>query len=551
MALPITKPAIVEVLPPRVGELSPAEVRAEVILDVSRLSPGIRKEWESLRPGDIVFLLSVQAVDENRGFGNEISVQSVANRQGLKHLRSAEVIKMMDENGRSLREMPLDQGDKLTHRPRRRRLIVKLDTVTYKEDKERADKGKPDIYEAINVIVRRKGRENNFKPILDSIKHLALSRISAPGWFQDVFLGIGDPAAITRGSKKRRRGQTETSQQASMDHVKISTYKPLNTGPYPADVPKLNTVRFTPAQVEAINSGTQPGLTVILGPPGTGKTDVATQIINNIYHNFPAQRTLLVAHSNQALNQLFQKITALDIDERHLLRLGHGEEELETESSYSKHGRVESFLEIGARYMAEVTRLAASINAPGDHGSSCETADYFNLVYIEPAWKKYIDRVQSNECTAEEAIEVFPFHQYFATAHQPLFSPDAPKDEIIETALGCYRHIEKLFSELEDIRPFEILRSGRDKANYLLIKEARIIAMTSTHAAMRRQEIANLGFHYDNVVMEEAAQITEIESFIPLALQNSDKDGELPLQRVVLCGDHLQNSPIIQNLAFR
>ena len=33
-----------------------------------------------------------------------------------------------------------------------------------------------------------------------------------------------------------------------------------------------------------------------------------------------------MTHSNQALNQLFEKIMALDIDERHLLRLGHGEE---------------------------------------------------------------------------------------------------------------------------------------------------------------------------------------------------------------------------------
>lgn len=50
--------------------------------------------------------------------------------------------------------------------------------------------------------------------------------------------------------------------------------------------------------------------------------------------------------------------------------------------------------------------------------------------------------------------------------------------------------------------------------------------------------------------MEEAAQITEVETFIPLALQ-SPKKGELPLQRVVLCGDHYQNSPIVQNIAFR
>jgi hypothetical protein len=60
----------------------------------------------------------------------------------------------------------------------------------------------------------------------------------------------------------------------------------------------------------------------VVGPPGTGKTDVAVQIISNIYHNWPEQRTIIVTHSNQALNQLFEKIMQLDIDERHLLRLG-------------------------------------------------------------------------------------------------------------------------------------------------------------------------------------------------------------------------------------
>jgi intron-binding protein aquarius len=54
-----------------------------------------------------------------------------------------------------------------------------------------------------------------------------------------------------------------------------------------------------------------PGLTMIVGPPGTGKTDVAVQIIANLYHNFPNQHTLLITHSNQALNQLFEKIMAL------------------------------------------------------------------------------------------------------------------------------------------------------------------------------------------------------------------------------------------------
>ena len=79
---------------------------------------------------------------------------------------------------------------------------------------------------------------------------------------------------------------------------------------------RQNAIKFTPTQVEAIKAGMQPGLTMVVGPPGTGKTDVAVQIISNIYHNWPEQRTLIVTHSNQALNQLFEKIIALDVDER-------------------------------------------------------------------------------------------------------------------------------------------------------------------------------------------------------------------------------------------
>lgn len=104
--------------------------------------------------------------------------------------------------------------------------------------------------------------------------------------------------------------------------------------------PRKNAIRFTSSQIEAIKSGMEPGLTMVVGPPGTGKTDVAVQIIANIYHNWPEERTLIVTHSNQALNQLFEKIIALDVDERHLLRLGHGEEALETSKDFSRYGRV-------------------------------------------------------------------------------------------------------------------------------------------------------------------------------------------------------------------
>ncbi|KAB8338935.1 hypothetical protein FH972_021875 [Carpinus fangiana] len=635
LAIPIQKPGIVEIVAPSVGEDIPAQVKAEVVIHVGNLSQPIRSEWESLRPGDVVFLLAVHPEEKSKSLMNGHADGSSVAIAPFKYLRVAEIVQVQDDKGR-----PLRAQSGISSRSRQVRLLVNLDTHAYHQDTKSKSAGQSDVYESLNVVVRRRSRENNFKPMLESIQRLVLSDVPMPAWLQDVFLGLGDPAGATykqmsnalrsidfrdtfldwqhlkeslpdkalegvpsgpldppyvledaieegsadgaaskkrrrdtggaatdeqkvvpsgskapsktaKSSKKRRRSEAEED-AAPIESVKVSTYQAANTGPYPSDAPKTNAVRFTPAQVEAIASGTQPGLTVIVGPPGTGKTDVATQIINNIYHNFPQERTLLIAHSNQALNQLFQKIIALDIDERHLLRLGHGEGELQlnNDASYSKHGRVESFLENGARLLGEVDRLAASLDAPGAHGSSCETAEYFSKVYVQPAWTRYWDEVSVEGADVVQVVQEFPFYTYFANAPQPLFPEGVSKDVALEIALGCHTHIARIFAELDDIRPFEILRQSRDKQNYLLVSEARIIAMTSTHAAMKRAEIAALGFHYDSIVMEEAAQITEIEAFIPLAMQKA-VNGQLNLKRVIMCGDHLQNSPVVQNQAFR
>lgn len=59
-----------------------------------------------------------------------------------------------------------------------------------------------------------------------------------------------------------------------------------------------------------------------------------------------------------------------------------------------------------------------------------------------------------------------------------------------------------------------------------------------------------LGFRYDNILMEESAQILEIETFIPLLLQNP-QDGYNRLKRWIMIGDHHQLPPVIKNMAFQ
>jgi intron-binding protein aquarius len=51
--------------------------------------------------------------------------------------------------------------------------------------------------------------------------------------------------------------------------------------------------------------------------------------------------------------------------------------------------------------------------------------------------------------------------------------------------------------------------------------------------------------------MEESAQILEIETFIPMLLQEAGANEQCRLKRAVLIGDHHQLPPIVKNMAFQ
>ena len=54
-----------------------------------------------------------------------------------------------------------------------------------------------DCYERINLIVRRKPKENNNKAILETIRDLINTAESKaiPDWLHDIFLGYGKPSS--------------------------------------------------------------------------------------------------------------------------------------------------------------------------------------------------------------------------------------------------------------------------------------------------------------------------------------------------------------------
>lgn len=235
----------------------------------------------------------------------------------------------------------------------------------------------------------------------------------------------------------------------------------------------------------------------------SGKTDVAVQIIANLYHSFPTQRTVIITHSNAALNDIFLKLmTRGDIDEREMVRLGSGERDLKTSSThdFSKNGRIEYSLQQRGKLLEEVQRLSESLGISseaerGKDGSpsyTCETAEFFYFDHVQR-------RIRSFQCSTanknadEDVAALFPFTSYFHKI-------EGEKVTLSE-ANNHFSSLEKIFKELIELRPLELLHSARQRGDFMLMRQARIIAMTCTHAAIVRSHLLKIGFEYDNIGM--------------------------------------------------
>lgn len=585
MALIIKDFSILEVGKPKLGESCPSKVRARLTLNMDYVKPEWRREWEQLRKHDTCFLVSFRQ-DNEKDQHNWPNDTFPAN-SFIKYVRGCEIEAILDSDGKIVDE----NLEKPNYTSNLRTILVLLDCNQYKLDQDAQKEDSPNIYAKFHLIVRRKPEKNNFKGVLDTIKTLIDTKFVVPDWLRSLLLGYGDPMSAHHTKLNVDKVQTldyydtfidydhatSTLQSIKPDysldvsdpakqHVSslvppfkvtiddaqkkltvIPYLEPLR-GPYPSKMPKRNTIRFTNAQVNAITSGLQKGLTMVVGPPGTGKTDVAVQILSSLYHTYPDQRTLIVTHSNQALNQIFEKMIELDIKEHHLLRLGHGEEDIQSNKDFSRRGRIRHVLARRLELLVEVSRLARAIDLDPGQGFTCESADYFNFYHIISRWQEYIETIKGTNETSKVGA-LFPFKQFFADAPQPLFKGESITDDF-EVAKGCYRYIQNIFDELQEFRPFEIFSNQSDRSQYLLIRVAKFIAMTCTHAGLRRKELVDMNFQYDNILMEETAQILEIETTIPLLLQNPE-NGVNRLKRWIMIGDHNQLPPIIQNTAFQ
>lgn len=610
MAVPVTSVAIEEVSKPRLGEDIPEFVYCTVEVNLACYDVDIRSEWDSLRKHDVVFLVLFQSsalrLSENVSTDNSKNIYFEEDldfpfRYGVRQVRGAEVCEVKDQQDnvihRSGSEFVKPTGSK-------RKYKLRLDSSQYFDDL----KAGVEFYDAMQIMIRRKPQENNFKSVLETIRDLfnCASLNYVPSWIKSLMLGIGNPTAATFRTLKytdqaancidetdffdtfidadhvsksfptaaldltactlpQKSGaffckarcssnDAQTSSSFTKEKVTIIPYEQMFVGPLLEDDRSSNVIPFTPTQIEAIHSGINPGLTLIVGPPGTGKTDVAVQIITTLYHNHPNQKILLLTHSNSALNDLFAKIIKRNVDPRHLLRLGSGERDLRPDlpegAEFSKQGRVTWCLERRSVLLSQVQVLSQSLvneGVQGDHGYTCETASYFFHQQIKPRIEIFYKNASIMNNLSIESL--FPFKMFFSSSSETHFTGSISEDYI--NAEKCLLRLLSIFKELEDYRAFELLRTQDHRTDFLLVKQARIIALTCTHASMKRRSLLELGFKYDSIIIEEAAQVLEVETFVPMLLQHTNSMEENKIKRLVLIGDHFQLPPVVKHSAFQ
>ena len=514
---------------------------------------------------------------------------------GIEHVRGCEIIEILDEAGESILQQSIEAGEgddkndlkKGGKKQRRgkflrrrghgtkRTFFIRLDPIQYQQDVESGT----EAWQVMNVVLRREGFKNNWRWMMKSVLNVIESSSSKeailPLWYRDLLLGYGPPPSTPlkdsttstwndtsggifnnldhvkslfpdhliedqRGDvgskqplqltfverniqeeeppkkKKTKKRKRRNSSAGSESEVK-ATQKviQLNESPNSFPLPKSEVV-WNENQLNVFHHALQtPSFTCLPSTKFSNNNLVLSQLISSIYSTYPDQKTILVGRSNQSIDSLLVSVLERGVEESHVVRLG-GFSKLTAEDSifgfdFSGYGRLELCLANRMNLLSNIQELGNALSSfaglsIGDVGYSCETCHSFFKQHIEFRIKRWDDEDQ----TLFRSVPIF-------------LSYDLP----------LKKAVEHVFNEIEGLRWTEFLRNDQQRVDQFVSHHARVIAMTSTHAARARERMIRMGFCYQNVIMVEVDRMSEVEAFIPMNIQSSPSSN---IQRVVISG---------------
>eukprot|EP00746_Dinoflagellata_sp_MGD_P159827 gnl/MRDRNA2_/MRDRNA2_86771_c0_seq14.p1 gnl/MRDRNA2_/MRDRNA2_86771_c0~~gnl/MRDRNA2_/MRDRNA2_86771_c0_seq14.p1 ORF type:complete len:1187 (+),score=-9.87 gnl/MRDRNA2_/MRDRNA2_86771_c0_seq14:338-3562(+) len=546
-----------------------------------------RDEWYESQPRELLLALIIEPC-----YNSKRMEKKVLREMRLLRMRCCTLVRIKNEIKNPLKQSPhfITPNQEQLITSRMRTAIVSYESLQYLRDRE---EGSLEIYSKFNFLLKRKARDDNSAALLTSIfelqteDHSNITNLGIPKTtilkksnmyidmldtfkqkksIENIFpktvldyvenVDPNNTSCMTRFNLLFKKKSLDLEQvmereiahkKNTKNHLESKAIVEIKTERSSLRAPKCQTI-LTATQVRAILSSLNQGLTLIVGPPGSGKTDVLVRIVQLLYHNFPKNKTLICASSYPVLNNLFQKLKNRSVNSIHLLNIEEKDKLSHSVSSVNETSSVDKIFGAKAELLSKVERLGKALPSScfNEVGYSCETSGYFWLTQILPRWKKFCLYIRRN-VGLKSISKLFPFSGYFSTICQFFNTRSFERDLL--AAMTNFHSIKAIFEELEMSRPLELLRYANDHKNYFLLKQSKIITMTCTQAGIKRQELIQLGFKYTNFILEDANQSLEIETYLQTNVRKQSVHKKL--ERIVLCGDYQQLPPDVRNVALR
>ncbi|ODQ81083.1 hypothetical protein BABINDRAFT_160494 [Babjeviella inositovora NRRL Y-12698] len=517
-----------ETLPKLLGKSPtvPENIFAELTVDFTKT----KSRWE-MKTGEMIYLLALDRPIESQYAERNL-------RLGLKTFRAATIKSVAHQKQQNVKVLNID-----------------IDPVQFS-----ADRG---AYKDINYVFRSDSEEDS--KIIAELMAIQTGEDTSGlcDWFSSLFLGFSNRMPSPGAARWVKYHSTFASmkdvEESFQDYALVLDSelpsKRQKTGSMPRDIisppyvlkvsheektvgvqsyvesvleKKPPTVMRYNAQRKAIVAGSTKGLTLIEGGPGTGKTSTVAPIVYTSFLNNQNHATLIVTKSQRTLNRIFFDLEALGMDGRFVLKIDDGL------SAAGKFGSVEYVANSVHRLLAEVQRLAESLQVDGAHGNSCESAGYFYDTHVKPAWQRFLAQLKEREKSPSVVFEEFPFKSFFpeylATKKGYALS--------LRIVVECYRKLNDLFDSVANGGVFQTLTSREGRVEYMT-NQARVVGVSMDMFLQNQGLLRGSTSNFNSIIIDESTQMSELEHYFVLSL-NKNPDA---LQSIVLLGDTVSQRP--------
>jgi len=314
--------------------------------------------------------------------------------------------------------------------------------------------------------------------VLDVVEKWGANHKFAGGILQSIF----DPNIVKLHSKRNSNNSNNNNNdcRGCSDEIKDNKnwFTPFN--------PNLDE-----SQIEAIQfclNGNQP-ISLIHGPPGTGKTTTVAELIHQAVH-IHKLKVLVTAPSNVAVDNILERLVSIN---------NKNNTDIISNSSRRKRS--------------------------GNHGNKIKAVRLGHPARIQPSIINYsLEALVQNSDGTEIVSDI---KSEMKSLLQTLSNP---KSKGVEKRVA-YREMKQLRKEI---------RQREDKVVSSLINNAQVVLATNVGASsyiLDKYEKISTNRPFDLVIIDEAAQALEVSCWIPI----------LRGKRVVLAGDHCQLPPTIKS----